>query len=216
MTRIFPLPDVVLFPGVPLPLHVFEPRYRQMTADALADDRRIGIVAVRPEHLAEIAGDPPVFDVGCTGVIAHEQRLVDGRYTFVLHGAQRFRIVREPERPADRLYRVVEAALLEDPMRPEEATPIAALRLRLLDLLRALVPDFGRTRGPLGGSLLGDADDATLLHTVCQFLGIPIRERQSLLEADGVLARFRLLIHLLEGRATGPAARGESSSGTLH
>ena len=64
---IFPLQQVVLFPRVRCPLHIFEPRYRQLTEAALAGDRRIGMVAVRPEHANAMAGDPPVFGVGCEG-----------------------------------------------------------------------------------------------------------------------------------------------------
>ena len=65
---VFPLP-VVLFPGVPLPLHIFEPRYRAMIADALKGDRIIGMVQLRPGYEADYEGRPPVFAIGCAGVI---------------------------------------------------------------------------------------------------------------------------------------------------
>ena len=94
---IFPLPSVVFFPGVDLPLHIFEPRYREMTEAALEGDRRIGMVTVQPGHVAEMAGDPPVFEVGCAGRITEHRRHDDGRFDIVLIGEERFRI--EDERP---------------------------------------------------------------------------------------------------------------------
>src|SRR5687767_5695438 len=96
---IFPLPNVVLFPNVFLPLHIFEPRYRQMVGDALAGERMIGMVLLQPgaeEAFAEgLDGSPPVYEIGCAGLITHVERLNDGRFNIVLRGLERFRIVGE-------------------------------------------------------------------------------------------------------------------------
>src|SRR4249919_2047953 len=92
---IFPLPNVVLFPGVFLPLHIFEPRYREMVADALAGDRVIGMVLLRPGYEHDYDGHPSVYSVGCSGVITHCERLTDGRYNLILRGLERFRILDE-------------------------------------------------------------------------------------------------------------------------
>src|SRR5438128_6600054 len=92
---LFPLPNVVLFPNVFLPLHVFEPRYRDMVADALAGDRLIGMVLLKPGWQQDYEGRPPVYPIGCSGVMTHAERLADGRYNIVLRGVERFRIVRE-------------------------------------------------------------------------------------------------------------------------
>ena len=92
---LFPLPNVVLFPNVFLPLHIFEPRYREMVADALAGDRLIGMVLLRPGWEHDYEGRPPVYPIGCSGVITHVERLADGRYNIVLRGLERFRIVEE-------------------------------------------------------------------------------------------------------------------------
>src|SRR5207237_9984441 len=89
---LFPLPNVVLFPNVFLPLHIFEPRYREMIADALAADRMIGMVLLRPGWESDYDGRPPVYRVGCSGVITHADRLPDGRYTIVPTGVDRFGI----------------------------------------------------------------------------------------------------------------------------
>jgi Lon protease-like protein len=81
---LFPLPNVVLFPNVVLPLHIFEARYREMTADALKGDRIIGMVLLRPGWEGSYEGRPPIYDVGCAGVITHAEKLEDGRYNLVL------------------------------------------------------------------------------------------------------------------------------------
>src|SRR5438067_12010308 len=92
---LFPLPNVVLFPNVFLPLHIFEPRYRQMVADALDTDRMIGMVLLRPGWDRDYEGNPPVYPIGCSGVITHVERQADGCYNIVLRGVERFRIVEE-------------------------------------------------------------------------------------------------------------------------
>src|SRR6266581_2066741 len=92
---LFPLPNVVLFPNVFLPLHIFEPRYRKMVADAVASDRLIGMVLLRHGWEQDYQGRPPVYPIGCSGLITHVERLADGRYNIVLRGIERFRILQE-------------------------------------------------------------------------------------------------------------------------
>src|SRR6476661_1177747 len=86
---LFPLPNVFL------PLHIFEARYREMVADAVASDRLIGMVLLRPGWERDYEGRPPIYPVGCSGVITHAERLDDGRYNIVLRGVERFRILEE-------------------------------------------------------------------------------------------------------------------------
>jgi Lon protease-like protein len=92
---LFPLPNVVLFPNVVLPLHIFEARYREMTADALKGDRIIGMVLLRPGWEGSYEGRPPIYDVGCAGVITHAEKLEDGRYNLVLRGMEKFSVLHE-------------------------------------------------------------------------------------------------------------------------
>jgi len=92
---IFPLPNVVLFPNVFLPLHIFEPRYRAMVKDALASDRIIGMVLLRPGFEPNYAGRPPVYPIGCAGLITHSEPLPDGRFNIVLRGLEKFRVTAE-------------------------------------------------------------------------------------------------------------------------
>src|SRR5204863_9636969 len=84
--RLFPLPNVVLFPHVVQPLHIFEPRYRQMTADALAGDQLIAPALLRPGWEGDYEGRPATYPVVCVGKIVSEQQLPDGRFNILLRG----------------------------------------------------------------------------------------------------------------------------------
>src|SRR5438309_4872697 len=104
--RLFPLPGVVLFPHAVLPLHIFEPRYRQMTEDALATDRLITIVQIRPPGEWKSPEEPSLEEFGCLGRIFKHERLPDGRFNFLLLGHKRVRLTREV--PSAKLYRTSE------------------------------------------------------------------------------------------------------------
>src|SRR5438067_9110869 len=92
--RLFPLPNLVLFSHVMQPLHVFEPRYRQMTADALAADRLIALALLKPGWEPDYEGRPDLFEVACLGRVVAEQRLEDGRYNILLRGLARIRLLK--------------------------------------------------------------------------------------------------------------------------
>src|SRR5687768_3640479 len=119
---IFPLPDITLFPRTLLPLHIFEARYRAMVGDALARDRRICMVRLRPGYEADYAGKPEVYGIGGLGEIVSCERLATGRYDLVLRGEARVRLVQE--RPTDTLYRVVIVERVEDVPPAVDVTPI--------------------------------------------------------------------------------------------
>ena len=106
---IFPLPGALLFPGMHLPLHIFEPRYRALVGDAMARDRRIGMIQPRPVHARE-PDRPALFDIGCVGKIAEVEAMDDGRYNLILQGVALFRLVRELDVTTS--FRQVEADLL--------------------------------------------------------------------------------------------------------
>ena len=110
--RLFPLPNLVLFPHVMQPLHIFEPRYRQMTADALEGDRVIAMVLPRPGWEADYAGKPALHSIACLGRIIAEQHLDDGRFNILLRGQARVRIIREM--PSKKLYRCARVEVLDE------------------------------------------------------------------------------------------------------
>src|SRR5262245_19142930 len=101
--RLFPLPNLVFFPQVMQPLHIFEPRYRQMTADALAGDRLMALVLPKPGWEADYAGTPALHAIATLGTIVADQKLEDGRYNILLKGLSRIQIVQEI--PHSKLYR---------------------------------------------------------------------------------------------------------------
>src|SRR5438270_12967352 len=93
--RLFPLPNLVLFPTMLQGLHIFEPRYRQMTADALEDDRLLAPVLLQAGWEAHYQGNPAIHPIACLGKIVSEQKLDDGRYNLQVRGLCRVRVIRE-------------------------------------------------------------------------------------------------------------------------
>ena len=187
---IFPLPNVVLFPAVSRPLLIFEPRYREMIADALKGNRIIGMVLLRPGFEQDYEGRPPVYQIGCAGEIAEYEQLADGRYTIVLRAIVRFRVTSEDQRKPYRLARV--EAIPESFTDPDRA-PLSALRERLASLLLTTLPP---------GADLPPADlaDEAFVNIVAQYLNMSEAARQELLERAGPLPRAQALIELLEKR----------------
>src|SRR5437660_2837453 len=130
---LFPLPNVVLFPNVFLPLHIFEPRYREMVADAVASDRMIGVVLLRPGWDRDYEGRPPIYPIGCSGVMTHVERLGDGRYNIVLRGLERFRILEENQ---ERSYRRASVEpVVERPPAGDDHAGLRRCRAKLESLL---------------------------------------------------------------------------------
>ncbi|HEY8157039.1 MAG TPA: LON peptidase substrate-binding domain-containing protein [Myxococcota bacterium] len=193
---LFPLANVVLFPGVQAPLHIFEPRYRQMTEHTLAGDRKIGMVAVRPERVDAMAGDPPVFGVGCEGRITDAKRLPDGRFNLLLLGTQRFRILSESAPDSSRLYRVAEIERLEDAFDAAARPRVLALRHRAIELVAEIASAAGSER-PLTADLFRDVDDVTFVNALANAFAFASTEKQGLLEASSVPERYERLISIL-------------------
>ena len=177
---LFPLSNVVLYPKVQTPLHLFEPRYRALAHDVLAGERRIGMVTVRPDHLSEMPGDPPIYPIGCCGVVGESQRLPDGRSNIVLRGEYRFRVVEEAARPSDRLYRVARVAALPDPYPEAEQSRVRDLRFAILDdvsaILTRLQPDRAAS---FRSELFARVDDETLVNTLSNTLAFPAQENDA-------------------------------------
>ena len=186
---IFPLPNVVLFPNVFLPLHIFEPRYRQMVEDALNGDRIIGMVLLRAGWETNYEGRPPVYPIGCAGVITHAERLPDGRFNIVLRGMEKFRIRDEETR---RLYRLAHVEPVPEPAAHGLRDAMQAQRRRLEALI---VP---QPEGQQDRKMPTSMPDEELVNALAQYLEFEPVEKQALLERDGLLDRTRSLIELLE------------------
>ena len=189
---IFPLPNVVLFPSVFLPLHIFEPRYRQMLTDALRGDRIIGMVLLKGGR-DDIEGPPPVSSVGCAGLVSHAETLQDGRSNIILRGIQRFRVVREE---ADRVYRQAQIEPLREAASDAIRGEVRLARAQLETLLASRLETAG------GGTMVpGDMADEDLVNTLAQYLDFDPVEKQALLEREDAASRSRALIELIELRA---------------
>jgi len=186
---LFPLPSVVLFPNVFLPLHIFEPRYRAMTADALASDRLIGMVLLRPGWERDYEGRPPIYRVGCSGVITHVEQTQDGRYNLVLRGLDRFKIVEENEELPYRRA-IVEPA--------PERRPVGADREAIHKFRAKLESILARNVRVAEGKIPKAMPDEDLVNALAQYLDLEPLEKQALLEESGVRARAEALVELLE------------------
>jgi len=197
---LFPLPDTVLFPGMPLPLHIFEPRYRKMVEDALGTQRTIGMTLLKPGWEEGYEGRPPIYPVGCSGVISRHERLEDGRYNIVLRAQSRFRVLEEHEGEP---YRLATVETLTDEAGDPEA--LDALRKRVLATI-ARAAD-----GPKSLVLQGELPHELLVNALSQSLGLRPVEKQSLLDCHTLETRYTRLIeilefHILEGPAGGSTA----------
>lgn len=196
---IFPLPNVVLFPSVFLPLHIFEPRYRQMLTDALKGDRIIGMVLLKADRDA-IEEPPPVYPIGCAGLVSHAETLPDGRSNIILRGIQRFRIGCEEH---DRAYRRAHVEPISEPASEEIRQDVHQARTRLEALLA------GRLEVRGGEAMVPcDMGDEDLVNTLAQYLDFEPVEKQALLERDDIASRSRALIDLIEMRAMAPQSPG--------
>jgi len=182
---IFPLTGAILFPGLQLPLHVFEPRYKALIKDALARDRLIGMI--QPQRAQEGA---PLYSVGCIGKIGEFEALDDGRYNLVLEGQARFRLLRELD--AATPFRQIEAELLA-----EETEPALAAVERA-----GFEREARRFADAQGYAVDWDAvarlDDESLIDGVSQIAPFDAAAKQALLEADSLSARCELLIQLMQ------------------
>lgn len=211
---LFPLSNVVLFPDCLAPLHIFEPRYRQMTEAALQAERLIGMVTVRPDAREEMGGNPPIYAVGCAGFITDHQRLPDGRYNIVLRGVKRFRVESESTPDSERLYRLADARWLDDP-HGGSVGGRAELREGVLGHLRRLAR---RGQGGEEVSLahLGELDDGAFTNFLCQAVGLPPEEKQGLLEAASLTERLTQLEGLLAFHLASLDSSDPGGASTVH
>jgi Lon protease-like protein len=185
---IFPLPDVTFFPHTMLPLHVFEARYRAMITDALARDRKIAVVRLKPGFEASYAGKPPVFLVAGAGEIVSWERLATGRYNILVKGEWRVRI--ESELPTDTLYRIVTAQTLDDVEATADASPALA---RIRDLCGRLLQALDRPSDLLDAALAADQKPGVIADRIAAAVVPDPDLRQELLETREVTRRLERL-----------------------
>ena len=190
---IFPLAGALLFPRSQLPLHIFEPRYRAMTRDALASDRLIAMVQPKDE-----AEPPTLFEIGCIGRIGACEELDDGRFNLVLEGLSRFRIAREAT--VDTPYRQVDAdrnGFAEDPdavLGIAQRAEIEREARRYADALGYMVEWDSVSR----------LDDEMLVNGIAQIAPLDVGSKQALLEAPDLIQRADLLVQFMQFQRMAP------------
>lgn len=196
--RLFPLPNLVLFPHVAQPLHIFEPRYREMMADALDDDRLLALALLRPGWEEDYHKRPPIHPMVCLGRVVEEEALPDGRYNLVLHGLCRARVLAEVATP--KLYRT---ARVELPPVAEVECATAEQRLRG-EVAKAVRPFFS-AHPPAMQQLDRLLGSALPLGDLCDIFGfalpLDVEVKQGLLEELDVERRVAGLLRGLAGQA---------------
>ncbi|MCI0702711.1 MAG: LON peptidase substrate-binding domain-containing protein [Planctomycetia bacterium] len=202
IARLFPLPNLVLFPQVVQGLHIFEPRYRQMTADALAGDKLIALVLLSEDD--DNPEQPAIESVCCLGEIVWSEKLPDGRYNLRLRGLCRARIVEEL--PAEKLYRTARVELMPDTA-PSDLALLSQLRR---DLAGEVLPRFAED-SPARQQLQELFDGDMPLGQVCDILSyalpLPVHLKQSLLaepHADRRAAAIADTLRISAARADRP------------
>jgi Lon protease-like protein len=188
---LFPIPGAILFPRAQLPLHIFEPRYREMVRDAVDSD---GLIAIVQPQLVEVEDDAkqPLYPVGCVGEIVGLEELEDGRFNIVLNGSNRFRIVSEvqletPYRNAD-----LDVGAFDDrepgPLGMTERAEVEREARRLGDAL-GLAVDW---------SAVSRLDDEMLVNAIAQVAPFDVSAKQALLESERLDERADLLVQLMQ------------------
>ena len=203
---IFPLPNFVLFPGIKAPLHIFEPRYREMVAEVANQHGIIGMVMLKGDWEHDYHAYPDIFEIGCAGRITNLTRLPDGRFNLMLEGFSEFRVTRELRERAFRQAMVQwqpspEVALDDQEMENLRELMVRFLGPSALDVWRTLVEHRG-----LRGS--------ELINFICFHLDVPSLEKQTLLEAGQARADCLLdvLTFKLEERKLGPGGPSGGSA----
>jgi uncharacterized protein len=188
---IFPLTGALLFPRMQLPLHIFEPRYRALVSDAMARDRKIGMIQPRQTGKTDGHGAPPLFSVGCVGKIAHVEALDDGRYNIILEGITRFRMLRELDVTTP--FRQIEAELEAE--EAEDDSFGIADRASLERESRRFADSQGYA---VDWESVSRLDDEALVNGIAQIAPFDAAAKQALLEAPDLATRADLIVQLMQ------------------
>ena len=198
--RLFPLPNLVLFPHVMQPLHIFEPRYRELLTEALAGDRLITMAMLAPGWEKDYEGRPPLHPVACLGRVAVHHRLANGAYNTLLVGLKRVRL--DVELPAIKSFREAQVTVCEDCYPPQEAATTAVLQRKLRNAFLRVLPGLPQAQDQLDQLLSSDISLGTLTDIISYMLDISLSRKQALLAEANVHRRTEMLLDDLAQAAT--------------
>ncbi len=190
--RLFPLPDLVMFPHVMQPLHIFEPRYRELIAASLADDQLLAMAVLAPGWEGNYEGRPAVEPVACLTRIVTCRQLPDGRYNLFVLGLQRIAIAREL--PPERSYREAEVRLLDDVYPSATSLARSKLQEKLTTVFRQLLPSLSSNLEQFEQLLSGEISLGPLTDLVAFALTLPLEAKRQLLEEQAVDRRAKMLL----------------------
>ncbi len=206
--RLFPLPNLVLFPHVVQPLHIFEARYREMLRHALAGDQLIAMAVLSPGWEKDYEGRPPIGPMACLGKVVMHHRLEGGEYNVLLAGVKRVRLVRElpPAKP----YREAEVMVCDDCYPAEHLADVPLVKKQIQQAFLEIVPTLPQAQDQVDQLFGSDVSLGTLTDIVSYLLDIDLREKEALLaELDVYRRAQRVLEHLRRAAADdAPAQAG--------
>jgi uncharacterized protein len=191
---LFPLPNVVLFPRTPVPLYIFEERYRTMVREAIAGNGELVIALLRAGSESNYSSVSAVHDVACLGKIETYEELEDGKFNIVVVGIHRVRFVREVQHSP---YRLVEVEKMEE-VSYDERSPDIIRRHNHLASLFARFTELATGVKQHALELMPQLDFESLVNMVAMTLNLPIEQKQELLELDDASRRCDVLIPVLQ------------------
>ena len=196
---LFPLAGAILLPRAQLPLHIFEPRYRDMVRDALAGQGRIGMIQPKlGESEGEIVEPVELFQAGCLGEIVAAEELDDGRFNIVLHGSNRFRLI--AERDLGTAYRQADVDLAAF----DDSEPPALALVQRAEVERE-ARRFGDALGlAVDWGAVGQLDDEMLVNAIAQVAPFDVGAKQALLEEPTLAGRADLVVQLMQFQRLAP------------
>jgi Lon protease-like protein len=207
--RLFPLPNLVLFPHVLQPLHIFEARYKEMLEEAIEDDWLIALALLAPGWEADYEGRPALMPVACLGRVATYHRMDDGRYNLLLVGLKRVGIVREL--PTTKSFRQAEVEIFEDVYAPATALDRPNLQRRLLETFKSVLPKLPEAQEQIDQLLSNEFSLGMLTDIVSYTIDLELADKEKLLRELDVDRRATMLLERLEVLAAQKSPRGGRS-----
>lgn len=200
VARLFPLPNLVMYPHVMQPLHIFEGRYREMLEDSLATDRLIAMALLQPGWETDYESRPPVAEYACLGKVVTHHRLADGRYNLLLMGVGRIRIVEEM--PALRSFRQAKVELLHETFVDGAAHVVEELRRELIAAFESCLPCQCQAPEQIREMFAQHLPLSMMTDLAAYALPLDMKLKQQLLAERHVDIRAQLLLEHLERQSS--------------